>query len=130
MTCRRCRRATPGGQVSCRWGRREPAPNPPATWFFKSLVYVSGPTDCYNVGPWVKTYIVKPVQVCFVHVFFVQVTILKLVWRSRRVDVPRCVHFPSDFCSVIQQGEITVEKCVHRGTSASHIVTWTKKTWT
>ena len=47
---------------------------------------------------------------CFVHVCFVQVTILKLVWRSRRADAHWCVHFPTDICSVIQEGEITVEK--------------------
>ena len=57
------------------------------------------------------------VQVCFVHVCFVQVTILKLVWGSWRADAPRCTHFPSDICSVIQEGEITVEKCTHRGAS-------------
>ena len=53
-----------------------------------------------------------------VHVCFVQVKILKLVWRSGRPDAPQCVHFPTDICSVIQEGEIKVEKCVHRGTSA------------
>ena len=52
---------------------------------------------------------------CF---FVVQVTILKLGWRSRRANVPRCVHFPTDICSVIQEGEIAVEKCAHRGTLA------------
>ena len=45
-------------------------------------------------------------------------TILKLDWGSQRVDVPGCVHFPTDICSVLQEGEITVEKCAHRGTSA------------
>ena len=30
----------------------------------------------------------------------------------------RCAHFPTDICSVIQEGEITVEKCTHQGTSA------------
>ena len=45
------------------------------------------------------------------HVCFVQVTILKLVGCSRGADAPRCAHFPSDICSVIQEGEITVEKC-------------------
>jgi len=49
---------------------------------------------------------------------FVQVTILKLVWSSRGSDAPRCTHFPTDICSVIQEGEITVEKCAHRGASA------------
>ena len=59
------------------------------------------------------------VQVCFVHICLVQVTILKLVWRSQRADPPRCApHFPTDICSVIQEGEIFVEKCVHRGASA------------
>ena len=45
-----------------------------------------------------------PVLWCFVHVCFVQVTILKLVWRSRRADAPRWAHFPTDICSVIQEG--------------------------
>ena len=54
---------------------------------------------------------------CFVHVCFVQVTILKLVWRSRHVDEPRSAHFPIDICSVIQEGEITVEMCALRGAS-------------
>ena len=54
---------------------------------------------------------------CFVHACFVQVTILKLVWGSRRADAPRCAHFSTDICSVIQEIEVTVEKCVHRGTS-------------
>ena len=45
-------------------------------------------------------------------------TILKLVWRSRRADEPQCAHFPSDICSGIQEGEITGEKCAHRGASA------------
>jgi len=53
---------------------------------------------------------------CFVHICFVQVTILKLVRRSRRADAPRCAHFPIDICSVIQEGK--VEKCMHRGASA------------
>jgi len=35
---------------------------------------------------------------------FVQVTVLTVVWRSRRADAPRCAHFPSDICSVIQEG--------------------------
>ena len=48
---------------------------------------------------------------CFVHVCFVQVTILKLVWSSRRVDAPGCAHFPTDICSLIQEGVISVEKC-------------------
>ena len=56
---------------------------------------------------------------CFVHVCFVQVTILKLVWCSRHADVPQCAHFPTDICSVIQEGEITEEKCMHRGASAN-----------
>jgi len=55
---------------------------------------------------------------CFLHVCLVQVTILKLVWRSRRSDVPRCAHFPTDICSLIKEGEITLEKCTHRGASA------------
>ena len=38
-------------------------------------------------------------------------TILKLVWSSRRVDAPGCAHFPTDICSLIQEGVITVEKC-------------------
>ena len=42
---------------------------------------------------------------CFVHVCFVQVTILKLVWPSQCADMPRCMHFPTDICSVIQEGE-------------------------
>jgi len=46
------------------------------------------------------------------------VTILKLVWCSRRADAPRCAHFPTDICSVIQEGEITVEKWAHRGATA------------
>jgi len=55
---------------------------------------------------------------CFVLVCFVKVTILKPVWRSRCADAPRCAHFPSDICSVIQEDEITVEKCAHLGASA------------
>ena len=55
---------------------------------------------------------------CFVHVCFAQVTILKLVWRSRLADAPRCAHFPTDICAVIQEGEITVAKCAQRGASA------------
>ena len=42
-------------------------------------------------------------------------TILKLVWRS---DAPWCAHFPTDICSVIKEGEITVEKCAHQGALA------------
>ena len=39
-------------------------------------------------------------------------TILKLAWRSQRADASQCAHFPTDICSVIQEGgEITVEKC-------------------
>ena len=62
---------------------------------------------------------------CFVHVCFVQVTILELVWRSRCANPPRCANFSTDICSVIQEGEITVEKCAHRGASAGreHITT-------
>ena len=55
---------------------------------------------------------------CFVHVCFVQVTILNIVWRSRLDDAPRCAHFSTDICCVIQEGVITVEKCAHQGTSA------------
>ena len=54
----------------------------------------------------------------FVHVCFVQVTFLNLVWRSRRANAPQCVHFPTDIRSVIQEGEITVEKCTQWGASA------------
>ena len=50
---------------------------------------------------------------CFVHVCFVQVTILNIVWRSRHADAPRCAHFSSDICCVIQEGVITEEKCAH-----------------
>jgi len=50
---------------------------------------------------------------CFVHVCFVQVTIFKLVWRSCRADAPRGAHFPTGICSVIQEVEITVEKCAN-----------------
>ena len=45
-------------------------------------------------------------------------TNLKLAWRSRHADAPRCMHFPTDICYVFQEGEITVEKCAHRGASA------------
>ena len=55
---------------------------------------------------------------CFVHVFFVQVTILNIVWRSRHADVFQCAHFSTDICSVIQEGVKSIEKCAHRGTSA------------
>ena len=41
------------------------------------------------------------------------------VLRSGCADVPRYTHFPTDICSVIQEGEITVEKCAHHGASAS-----------
>ena len=61
---------------------------------------------------------VHPVLWCFVRVCFVQVTILRLVLRSQCADLPRCAHFPTDICSVIQEGEITVEKCGHWGASA------------
>ena len=47
---------------------------------------------------------------CFVHVCFVQVTILNIVWR---LDAPRCAHFSTDICCVLQEGVITVEKCAH-----------------
>ena len=74
---------------------------------------------------------VKGVVMFCPYVCFVQVTILKLVWRSRRADTPQCAHFPTDICSVIQEGEITEEKCAHRGASgAPYIVTWTKQAWT
>ena len=33
-------------------------------------------------------------------------------------NLPQCAHFPTDICSVIQEGEITVEKCAHRSASA------------
>ena len=66
----------------------------------------------------------------FVHVFFVQVTILNFVRRSRRAEAPRCAQFSIDICCVIQEGVITVEKCAHRGAlGAPHVVTWTKQTW-
>ena len=55
---------------------------------------------------------------CFVHVCFVQVTILKLVWCSRCAGAPRCAPFPTDICSVIPEGVLTVEKCAHRSASA------------
>ena len=32
--------------------------------------------------------------------------------------MPLCEHFPTDIYFVIQEGEITVEKCAHRGASA------------
>ena len=53
----------------------------------------------------------SPVLWCFVHVCFVHVTNLKLVWRSRHADAPRCTHFPTDICSVIQEGEISATRC-------------------
>ena len=36
-------------------------------------------------------------------------TILKIVWPSRRADPPRCAHFSTDICCVIQEGVIRVE---------------------
>ena len=33
---------------------------------------------------------------CFVHVCLVQVTILNIVWRSRRAEAPRCAQFSTD----------------------------------
>ena len=36
---------------------------------------------------------------------------------SKRDDGPQCAHFPTDICSVIQEGEISVEKCTHQGAS-------------
>ena len=63
----------------------------------------------------------------FVHVCFVQVTILKLVQVTilKLVGAPDALtrlgehmHFPTDICSVIQEGEKTVEKCAHRAMSA------------
>ena len=55
---------------------------------------------------------------CFVHVCFVQVKMLNIVWCSRGTVGPRCAHFSTDICCVIQEGLITVEKCAHRGASA------------
>ena len=55
---------------------------------------------------------------CFVHICFVQVTILNIVWSSGHADVPPWAHFSTDNCFVIQEGVITVEKRTPRGTSA------------
>ena len=59
------------------------------------------------------------------------------VWRSQSTDAPPCVHFSIDFTPSWVIGQISVEKCVHRGASARRerqtmlkIVTWTKQTWT
>ena len=55
----------------------------------------------------------------FVHVCFVQVTILKLVGApDALMRLGEHMHFPTDICSVIQEGEITVGKCAHQGASA------------
>ena len=74
---------------------------------------------------------------CFVHVCFVQVKILKLVWCSRRADAPRCAHFSTVISPSRITEQMTVGKCAHRGTSAHRerqtsfkIFTWTKQTWT
>ena len=68
------------------------------------------------------------VKLCFVHVCFVQVTIVNIVWPFRRADAPWNAHFySSDICCVIQEGLLTVENCAHRGASgAPHVVTRTK----
>jgi len=65
-----------------------------------------------------------------IHVCFVQVTILNIVWRSRRADVPPCAHFSNNISWVIQEGVKWIEKCPHRGASGvPHVVPWTKQTW-
>ena len=65
------------------------------------------------------TQMLKKVLWCFVHVCFVRVTILNIVWRSWRADMLPCAHFFTDICCVIQEGVIVV----------IDIVTWTKQTW-
>ena len=60
----------------------------------------------------------KKVLWCFIHVCFVQVTILNIVWCFRRTDAPRCTHFSTDTCWVIQEGVKSIEKCAHWGVSA------------
>ena len=71
------------------------------------------------------------VVLCFVHVCFVQVTILDIVWRSRRAEAFRCVHFSSDIYCEIQEGVKSMEKCARhtRASGAPHVVTWTKEAW-
>ena len=54
------------------------------------------------------SYFFKSVLCCVVHVCFVQVTLLSIVWRSRHADAPRCVQFSIDICCAIQEGVITV----------------------
>ena len=39
-----------------------------------------------------------------IHVCFVQVTIWNIFWRSRHSHAPRCAHFPTDICCLIQEG--------------------------
>ena len=78
------------------------------------------PVNDISLYAWCTCLLQMIVRCCdvFVHVCFVQVTILKLVWRSRVADTPRCATFPTDICSVIQEGVLTVEKCAHQGASA------------
>ena len=70
----------------------------------------SGKITQNNEVPGVGDY---SIQVFFVPVCFFQVTILNIVCRCQRAYTPWCAHFPTDICSVIQEGVITVEKCAH-----------------
>jgi len=93
-------------------------PNPDdKLWMLENLFFLLFVIHMYKLICYLS-YIYLVGVVMFCPCFFVQVTILKLVWRSRRADAPRCAHFSTDICSVIQEGEMTVEKCLHWGAPA------------
>ena len=59
------------------------------------------------------------------------------LWRSRDTDAHRCSHFSTVIRPPWITQQISEDKCVHQGASASQerqtmfkIVTWTKQTWT
>jgi len=64
---------------------------------------------------------------CFAHVCFVQVTILKLVWRNRRA-----LSYWYLFCDPRRWDNSRKVRAPRRVSTlgAPHLVTWTKQTWT
>ena len=57
---------------------------------------------------------------CFIHVCFVYVTIWNIVWHSGRAHAPRCTHFPTDICCLIQEGVKWIKKSGHTTRRATH----------
>ena len=102
--------------------------------FIQYLIFIFPPPHRYRTS---SMYIYTEITVlsvlwCFVHVCFVQVTILKLVWRSWRADAPRALSSWYLFCDP-RRWDNSRKVRAPRGVSASgapHVVTCTKQTWT